>query len=64
MGIDPHIGPGQPAAVDDRGMVELVGVDDGPSAANTDSTDRLAANPVGSTTAASVPFHSARASSS
>ena len=35
-----------------------------PSEPNTDSTDRLAANPVGNTTAASAPFHSASAVSS
>ena len=35
-----------------------------PSVPNTDSTERLAANPVGNTTARSHPFHAARASSS
>ena len=51
VGIDAHVGPGQPAAVDDRGVVELVGVDDHSGAAKTDRTDRLAANPVGKRTA-------------
>ncbi len=34
-----------------------------PPEANTDNTDRLAANPVGKMTAASVPFQSASAAS-
>ena len=34
-----------------------------PSAPNTDSTDRLAANPVGYTMARAHPFHAARAPS-
>ena len=65
VGVDGDLGPGQPAAVDDRGVVELVGEDVGALGRRRPTAPtRLAAKPVGKTTARSHPFHAARAASS
>ena len=63
VAVDRQLGPGQPAAVDDRGVVQLVREDPHVGPPRTLSAPRLAAKPVGKQMAASVPFHSARATS-
>ena len=49
MRIDVDGRPGEAAAVDDRRVVERVGVDVHAFAPKTESTERLAAKPVGKT---------------
>ena len=65
VAVDGEGGTREPAAVDDAGVVQLVREHtDARGHRACRARPRLAANPVGKQTAASVPFQSARASSS
>ena len=58
VAVHGEVGAREPAAVNDAGVVELVGEHPArPGRRVSQSTPRLAANPVGKQTAASMPFH-------
>ena len=62
--VDGHVGGREPAPVDDRSVVQLVGADQHAAVPNVVSTPRLAAKPVGNSAARAELFHAASSRSS